>query len=498
MKRAIEKHLRDFVSLFLIALVAVAVAGYILSQVRFNPPAWVPLFGKDFYHLKVELETAQAVVPGQGQTVNIAGVKVGDVSTVRLEDGRAVVSVNMQKKYAPVYRDAHVLLRPKTGLKDMYLSLDPGTKAAGTLPDGGVVPASNTLPDVNPDEVLSVLDSDTRAYLQILLGAGGQAFTDKPGVKQSAAADLRETFKRFEPTNRDVEKLTGLLAERRDHIRRVVHNFRLITEELADTDGTLGKFVESANANFQAFANQDGNLRAALGLLPGTLTTTRDTLRKADTLGKKLGTTSQALRPTARALGPALRDVRPFLRDTTPVIRDSLRPFTRIARPTVRDLRPTAHDLAAATPRLTRTFKVVNSLLNTFAYNPPGKEEGYLFWQSWLNHAGATVFGTQDAHGPIRRGLVLVSCDGLGVLDQIASANPQLKVLIDLLSTPQQSEICPQSTPPTGATGPVQVVPEIPPIPTPAVPPLPRKTAPHKAGSNAAASLPPLSKAVQP
>lgn len=497
MKRAIGKHLRDFVSLFFIALVALLVAGYILSQVRFNPPAWVPVFGKDFYHLKVELESAQAVVPGQGQTVNIAGVKVGDVSTVRLKDGRAVVSVNMDKKYAPVYRNAHVLLRPKTGLKDMYLSLDPGTKDAGALPDGGVVIASNTLPDVNPDEVLAALDSDTRAYLQILLGAGGQAFTDKPGVEQSAAADLRETFKRFEPTNRDLEKLTGLLAKRRTNIRRVVHNFRLITGELADTDGTLGKFVESANANFQAFANQDAALRSALGLLPGTLTTTRNTLRKTDAMAKELGPTAQALRPTARALGPALRDVRPFLRETTPVIRDSLRPFTRIARPTVRDLRPTARDLAAATPRLTRTFKVVNSLLNTFAYNPPGKEEGYLFWQSWLNHAGATVFGTQDAHGPIRRGLVLVSCDGLGVLDQIAAANPQLKVLIDLLSTPQQSEICPQSTPPTGATGPTQVLPGLPPITTPQLPAA-RKAAPHKASANAAASLPPLSKAVQP
>jgi phospholipid/cholesterol/gamma-HCH transport system substrate-binding protein len=288
-----------------------------------------------------------------------------------------------------------------------------------------------------------------------------------------------------------------LLAERRGHVRHVVHNFRLITQELAHTDGTLGRFVESANANFQAFANQDASLRAALGLLPGTLTTTRDSLRKADSLAKELGPTAQALRPTARALGPALRDVRPFLRDTTPVIKNSLRPFSRIARPTVRDLRPTAHDLAAATPRLARTFKVVNDLLNTFAYNPPGKEEGYLFWQSWLNHSGATVFGTQDAHGPIRRGLVLVSCDGLGVLDQIASANPQLKVLIDLLSAPQQSEICPQATPPTGATGPTQVLPEIPPITTPDVP-LPRKAAPHKASSRAAASLPPLSKAVQP
>jgi phospholipid/cholesterol/gamma-HCH transport system substrate-binding protein len=466
-KRAIGKHLRDFVALFLIAIVAIGVASYILSQVRFNPPGWVPVIGSDFYKLKVELETAQAVVPGQGQTINIAGVKVGDVDTVRLKNGRAVVSVNMDKKYAPVYRNASVLLRPKTGLKDMYLALDPGTKAAGALPSGGTVTAANTLPDVNPDEVLAALDADTRTYLQILLSAGGEAFTDAPGVDQTASASLRETFKRFEPTNKYIADITGLLAQRRQHIRRVVHNFRLITEQLAGTDGTLGRFVESANANFQAFANQDASLRAALGLLPGTLTTTRDTLRKADGLAKKLGPTSQALRPTARALGPALRDVRPFLRDTTPVIRDQLRPFTKIARPTVRDLRPAARDLAEASPRLVRVFKVVNDLLNTFAYNPPGKEEGFLFWQSWLNHAGATVFATQDAHGPIRRGLVLVSCDGLGVLDQIASANPQLKVLIDLLATPRRSDICPKQTPSSGTTGATGTLPQIPPITVP-------------------------------
>ena len=63
------------------------------------------------------------------------------------------------------------------------------------------------------------------------------------------------------------------------------------------------------------------------------------------------------------------------------------------------------------TPDLTRTFKVVNALLNTLAYNPPGaRDEGFLFWLSWANHLGNTVFATQDAHGPIRHGLVVLSC----------------------------------------------------------------------------------------
>jgi phospholipid/cholesterol/gamma-HCH transport system substrate-binding protein len=446
-RRAISKHLRDFVALFLLGLVALGTTYYILAQERFHLPGWVPVVGSSFYNLNVELQTGQAVVPGQGQTVNIAGVKVGDVKSVHLKNGRAVVQVAMDDRYTPVYRDAHVLLRPKTGLKDMYLALDPGTRAAGAIPSGGTIPVANTLPDVNPDEILAQLDGDTRAYLQILLGAGGQAFTDKPGQPGESAAALRQTFKRFEPTNLYLAKITGQLSTRRQNIRRVVHNFRLIADELNRTDGQLGRFVESANVNFQALASQDANLRSALGLLPGTLTTSRAALTKADALGRRLGPTSQALRPAARALGPALRDVRPFLRDTTPVIRDQLRPFTQVARPTVRDLRPAAADLAAATPGLRRTFGVLNSALNEFAYNPPGPEEGFLFYQSWLNHAGAAVFGTQDAHGPIRRGLVMISCGSLAVLDQIRQANPQLQVLIELLNTPRRSEVCSQPVP---------------------------------------------------
>src|SRR4051812_33105131 len=285
MKMAIQKHLRDFIALFFMAIVALAVTGYILSQERFHLPKWVPAIGSDFYHLNVEFPTGQAVVPGQGQTVNIAGVKVGDVQKVTLKNGVAIVSVNMDKKYAPVYRNAHVLLRPKTGLKDMYLALDPGTRGAGALPSGGTVPVSNTLPDVNPDEVLASLDADTRSYLQILLSAGGQAFTDKPGHEGEAAANLRQTFKRFEPTNRDLAAIMSQLATRKDAVRHVMHNFGVLARELADTDGTLGRFVESSNANFRAFANQDAALREALGLLPDTLNVTNETLKKADKLG---------------------------------------------------------------------------------------------------------------------------------------------------------------------------------------------------------------------
>jgi phospholipid/cholesterol/gamma-HCH transport system substrate-binding protein len=437
----LRKHARTIAAMVSLVIVAVAIGGYILSNQRFYLPAWVPLIGTDFYVVDAELQTAQAVVPGQGQTVTIAGVEVGDLGDVRLEDGRAVIEMKIRRKYAPIYRDATILLRPKTGLKDMYLSLDPGTPAAGEIPEGGRVPVENTLPDVNPDEILAALDGDTRDYLRILLNSGAEALSgDGP-------AQLRQTLKRFAPTTRDTERITRRLIDRRRNLRRVVHNFQLLANELGDKDTQLAGFVDSANANFAAIARQDDNLRAALRLLPDTLDQTAATLRGVDALATNLGPALQELRPGARALGPSLTEMRPFLRTTTPVIRNELRPFARDVQPTVRDLRSAAADLAVVTPRLTKTVRVVNSLLNTLAYNPPGREEGYLFWGSWANHAGATVFGTQDAHGPLRRGLVLISCSGLGVLDQIAATTPSLKVLIELLNAPRQSDVCPRAVP---------------------------------------------------
>ena len=165
-RRQIRKQLRVFVAIICLLVGALAVTSYLLTQQRFYLPAWVPLIGTDFYVVKVELPTAQAVVPGQGQSVNIAGVKIGEVGDVKLESGRAVVTMQIQDKYKPIYRDANVLMRPKTGLKDMYLALDPGTKQAGAMPENGRVKVANTLPDVNGDEILAQLDTDTRAYLR--------------------------------------------------------------------------------------------------------------------------------------------------------------------------------------------------------------------------------------------------------------------------------------------------------------------------------------------
>jgi phospholipid/cholesterol/gamma-HCH transport system substrate-binding protein len=444
---AIRKHLVDFLAIIGLIIVALGVASVILANQRLTLPGWFPVLGQDFTEVEAELSTAQAVTPGQGQTVNVAGVEVGEISGVRLEDGKAIVTLKLEEDSVPVYRNASVLLRPKTGLKDMVAELTPGTKDTGELDEGQRIPIGQTSPDVNLDEILSALDGDTRSYLQLLLSDGAQ------GLKGNGR-ELANTIRRFEPTARYTRDIAEQLATRRRNIKRAIHNFSLVVDELGGKDDQLAEFVENSNAVFASLASQDANLRATLRELPSTLTATRTALGKAEVLADELGPTLQALRPGARALGPTLRQTRPFLRETTPVIRDEIRPFVRASRPLVTELRPAMRDLSALTPKLLRSFRVVNALLNTLAYNPPGDtEEGFLFWASWVNHLGPAVFSNQDAHGPIRRGLVVVGCQSLQVLENIVLGNPQLGVLTQLLEAPDRADVCPTSAQQPGAGG---------------------------------------------
>src|SRR5262249_24086706 len=111
--RQIRRYAREMLAASGLVVIGLAVAYVILSQQHYHWP-W-----ESFYEVKAEFSSAQAVTPGQGQMVTVSGVKVGDVAGVQLEDGHAVVTLDIDERYAPIYNDAHMLLRPRTGLKDM-------------------------------------------------------------------------------------------------------------------------------------------------------------------------------------------------------------------------------------------------------------------------------------------------------------------------------------------------------------------------------------------
>ena len=72
-----------------------------------------------------------------------------------------MVGMAIDNKYAPlIHNNASLLLRPKTGLNDMVVEVDPGTQSAPQIKEDSTVPLASTQPQVNPDEFLASLDGD--------------------------------------------------------------------------------------------------------------------------------------------------------------------------------------------------------------------------------------------------------------------------------------------------------------------------------------------------
>jgi phospholipid/cholesterol/gamma-HCH transport system substrate-binding protein len=446
MRMAIRKHLRDFIAIFALLVVALGVTLYVFQEQRLR----IPILEEKPFELKAEFQTAQAVVPGQGQSIRVAGVKIGDVSNVDVENGKGVVTFAIDRNYLPIYKDATILMRPTTALKDMFFELDPGTASAGEYQEGDTIPSANTAPDVNLDEILSALDADNQAYLKLLLVGAGKGLDGRD-------KDLGKLLGGLGPINRDFGKLNKLVATRRENLANLIHNLNLLTTRVGQSDDQLTKFVASSAGALGVIANQDPNVQRAVSLLPGTFQQANTTFDDTAKFASVLGPTFEALRPFARNLDEMNAAVKSLSLDATPVLQNEIRPFVRQARKPVDDLNRAATEYAAAAPRLTTISNKLNRLGNMAAHNPhgaeaegtPGRDEGYLYWAAWLGHTGDSVFSTGDGNGFYRRIYFTAGCDQLvNIVQGGVQANIiPLAELFTGLTGPVRQQLCGQNTP---------------------------------------------------
>jgi phospholipid/cholesterol/gamma-HCH transport system substrate-binding protein len=428
----IERYRTAFIAVITMVIIAAAVGGYILAHENLKLPGWVPVLGRNFYTLKGEFQTAQAVTPGQGQAVTIAGAKIGEVESVDLHNGVATVTMKVIPKYARIYRNATMLLRPKTQLQDIAVEVNPGTPSAGKLPSGSTLPLSQTAPNVNFDEFLSSLDAETRSYLQELLaGAGG-------ALKENGKA-LSAVFKRFDPTARIIQEIASQLEQRHANTARSIHNFRLLMEALGGKDKQLAELVDAANAVFATFAQEEQNVEQTVKLLPGALEKTRTGLGKLATAAHVLGPTLHELQPFASSLGPANEATRKMANAVAPIIKNEVRPFAREILPTVNEIAPATKQLAEAFPKLAASFGVLNEFFNELAYNPGKSQGGFVFFLDWANHNLNSVLSSSDAHGVLGRTLVYLNCEIARLLKAVSSVNPNVNLLVSLLNPPERA-----------------------------------------------------------
>ena len=433
--RRLRAQARAAAALIGLAVIGLGSAAYIVAHQRLR----LPFVDETPFQMQAELATAQAVTPGQGQTVRVAGVQIGEIAKVRLRQGRAIVSMDIQPEYRGlIRRDASALLRPKTGLKDMFLELDPGR--GPRAPAGWTMPIENTAPDVNLDEILAMLDRDTRDYLRLLVDGAGRGLRGRGG-------DLREVYRMFEPTHRDLARVNSAVATRRASLRRLINSLERLGSELGRREDDLAELVDGAARVFRSYAAEDTNITRAVEVLPDALRETTDALGRVERYAQTLGPTAERLRPVARELGDSNRALQALATEATPILRTRIRPFVRESRPLARDLRPAATNLSQSTPNLTRTFKVLNHVLDLVAYNPngregpdkAGREEGYLFWIGWVTHLSANVFATADAHGSFRPSLLTAEC---AVFRNLVKDQPEQEFLMNLTPLLTNPALC--------------------------------------------------------
>ena len=190
MKLAIRKHCREFLAV--LGLIVLGAASWRSTSSR-SQGFRFPLVEEAPKHIEVELQNAQAVEPGQGQTVRVAGVEVGRISGVEVENGMAVVDVEVEPTLRrPDPRGRHRAAAAEDGAQGHVPRGHAGDRQ-GAAEDGGRIPVANTLPDVDPDEIYAALDSDTRPYLKLLVVGRGQ------GPARARRPTCSEVFRRLEP-----------------------------------------------------------------------------------------------------------------------------------------------------------------------------------------------------------------------------------------------------------------------------------------------------------
>lgn len=412
--RQLRRHAVPLAAIVGMVVVSLLVAGYVTVHQRIRLP------GNDFYPIQVEMPTAQAITPGQGQTVTVAGVTVGEVGDVRLRNGRALVRLDIRRSKLPaVHADATVLTRPRTPLDDMTVELDPGSSRAAVLRKDDILPVSRSTPNVNVDEVLAGLDADTRPALVALLQGAGE------GLSRGGARDLRATLKAVRPVLVDTRAVTGALRERRVALRGLITSLARLTERVGRDPQDIRLLLSAGNRTLAAVAAEDRAVSASLRKLPATLAVADHALAAATPFARDLPGTLTALTPATRGLPGALRAVRPVAREALPAVTE-LNGLTRDGRPLARALASATGSLQPALPDLTNAASVLQRVGNLIAYNPSGSQEGYLFWLAWFAHNANSMLSTRDGNGSWWRGQLTVSCSNLNALNLLT---PILKPL---------------------------------------------------------------------
>lgn len=256
----------------------------------------------------------------RGADVDVAGNRVGQVTGISLEDGRALVSMRIERSYAPLHRGTVAQIDYSTLLAEKFIELLP---AAGTptLADGAVIPSTETMTSVDFDQVLSSLDPQTRQEVQVMVqqlggGVAGrqdainellQQLAGLSGESQPTLDTLRRNDPQLASIVSNLAIAGGVLAQRHHQLGDLVGNVAVVSQTLNENDASLDSLLPhlaaTSNDLAQTLNGNEGNLH--------------DTITELDPflgqLNTQLGTTYPDLQGSRTTLQESFDYLTPYI-----------------------------------------------------------------------------------------------------------------------------------------------------------------------------------------
>jgi len=335
------------------------IAGFALSCFGILLFLWVTFGGPTPFRAKpyeLKIPFNEATQLAEQSDIRISGVNVGKVQNIALApDGKhALVTADIDDKYAPLPESTRAILRTKTLLGETYIELTPGSNSGKELSDGATLPEANIAQSVQLDEIFRTFDPETRAAFQAWMQEAAVAIG---GQGQSLSYALGE----FEPTFTEFDRLFRVLDSQRAAVGQLFKNGATTFSALRGREGQLADLIRSSNVVFQTTAARDQDIEALFKAFPTFLDESRLTLNRlkgfsvnADPLMRQLVPAAEQLSPTLVAFGRLAPEAKGLFEGLGPVIarapagfpalrklfRDQFPPLLRALDPFLRNLNP--------------------------------------------------------------------------------------------------------------------------------------------------------------
>lgn len=299
--------------------------------------------GDDKYVVNARFKDAGGILKNYG--VKIGGVPAGKVTKVSLLPNDMVnVQMKMDKDAAPIGADATAKVRPVNLLGEKYVDLDPGNLNR-PQPSGSVIPDAKTSVPVEIDDVLNVLDPDTRTALRLLVNESGLALAGR-------GTNFNQTLTDLPPALDKAKEVVATVAAENKTLESLIDRGNKVIYSMNARRDDLGDFVDSASRALQTVADRREKLGETVRSAPDALARLRGTLTQLRSASDDLGPAADDLRQATPALASTLTRLPQFATDATKAlttvrqVSPTLDKLGKDSTPTLRRLKPTAARLA--------------------------------------------------------------------------------------------------------------------------------------------------------